>query len=84
VAVVISAFFSLRPDGRNGRAPLAGAQAGERAAVPCSVADKQRRAVGSPRVAFLAARRYFLLPFARPLPRGERKSVAGGDDGLMR
>ena len=44
----------------------------------------KRRAVGSPRVAFLAARRYFLLPSARPLRRGEGGGVAGGEDGPRR
>jgi len=44
----------------------------------------KRRAVGRPRVAFLAARRYFLLPSARPLRRGEGGGVARGEDGPRR
>jgi len=44
----------------------------------------KRRAVGSPRVAFLAARRYFLLPSARPLRRGKWGGVAGGEVGTRR
>jgi len=44
----------------------------------------KRRAVGSPRVAFLAARRYFLLQSAWPLCRGEGGGVAGGEDGRRR
>jgi len=84
VAVVISACRPLGPDGRVGRAPLAGAQAGEQAAVPLLSLTSKRRAVGSPRVAFLAARSYFLLPSAWPLGRGEEGGVAGGKDGPRR
>ena len=48
VAVVIRAFHPLGPDGRISRAPLAGAQAGERAAVPCNVATEQVAGGGEP------------------------------------
>jgi len=41
VAVVTSACRPLGPDGRVGRAPLAGARAGRRPAVPCAVAAEQ-------------------------------------------
>jgi len=44
----------------------------------------KRRAVGSPRVAFLAARRFFLFPFAWPLRRGKGGGVAGEEDGPRR
>jgi len=48
VAVVISACRPLGPDGRVGRARLAGVQAGERAAVPCTGADEQAAGGGEP------------------------------------